>query len=157
MADKLAGDAWVIRALKVALPAGGTGLSLVKLGQARLAWGGVRGRALADIETVRAAVAAEFADDDEQQSALNAALTRIGGLAAHFNATLEDQLDAVLNAQERARPQLANAARATLSDYVTFLESDALMAAIDGNEITPQVQIAAPMRRALSDVAAALG
>lgn len=164
MADREAQNAWVDRVLRVSVPAasgtsGGArnGISLVRLGTARLAWGNVRAKALADIAIVRAAVAEAFADDTEQQQALTTALARIGDLAGRFDSALEDELDAVLNAAPSDRAGRVDKALVVLARFRDFLDADPLMASIDGNEITPQIGIAAPMRQALADVGAALG
>jgi hypothetical protein len=160
MGDRVSQDAWVTRVLNVnpsQLGAPGSGISLANLAQARLTWAAVRAKAAADIGLVGNAIAEMFRDDMAQQAALAIALARVTGLAERLTSTLEDQLDAVLNAADAARAQLAKTARATLRDFAAFLTSDELMTTIDGNEARPDLSIAAPMRQALAGVARALG
>ena len=166
MSDRSAENAWIARVLGVVVDQQGdtpeTGsttegtLSIVKLSTARLIWGDVRAQAVRDITAVGKALAEMYAGDDEQLPQLKAALTELSGIAKQFNTRLEDQLDAVLNADGEARLKLAKTARDTLNEVIAILDTP-IMRAIDHDEVKPDVEIAAPMRKSLSDIAAALG
>jgi len=141
-----------------AVPPGVDGLSIMKLGKARIEWNGIRSKAVQDIQLLRTALNAEFADDVEQQPQVNAALTKLDSLIAELNADLGAKLDDVLNAKADAqRNESIKSAKATMQQFVTLVETDEVMAALDGNEITPDAQITAPLQAKLRDIAAALG
>ena len=141
-----------------AVPSGVDGLSIMKLGKARIEWNGIHSKAVQDIQLLRTALNAEFADDVEQQPQVTAALTKLDSLIAELNADLGAKLDDVLNAKADAqRNEAIKSAKATMQRFVTLVETDEVMAALDGNEITPDAQITAPLQAKLRDIAAALG
>ena len=153
---------WVERVLGVsvggAAPDAGAGaLSVMKLGRARVEWIGVRRAAVAGIVQLRDAIDAEFKDDAEQSKQLASALAQLGERIGRLDSTLEDQLDVVLNAAPADRPKPISVARSTLQSFMTYLATDDLLAAIDGNEVMPSLAAVAPMRAALGGIAAALG
>src|SRR5262249_8276828 len=134
-----------------------TGLSLVKLGKARLEWLATRTHAIRDIEHLQAAIEVEFKDDPEQQVQLAAALKRLGALVTELNEELGNQLDAVLNAEDDGQRQaLIRIAQATLARFRHFVDTDEVVALLDGNEVLPEMQVAAPVRSKLQGIAVAL-
>src|SRR5262249_44923251 len=135
-----------------------TALSLIKLGKARLEWIGSRSKAVQDIGGLKAAIEAELKDDPEQQGQLAAALKRLDGLITELNEDLGNQLDAVLNASDPGQSQaLARTAQATMDRFIKFVDTDEIMAELDGNEVLPGLQITGPLRAKLRDIAIGLG
>jgi hypothetical protein len=142
----------------VAPPANPTGkVSLVKLGKARLEWVGVRDAALADLRKLQNAISEEFADDAEQAQPLKNALATLGQGIAELEATLPEQLDEVLNADESNRPPLVAAARQTLTRLTSYMNTDPIMSEIDSNEVVPDMRVIAPVLAKLAEISAALG
>ncbi len=138
-------------------PGDAAGLSLVKLGKARLEWDGVRAEAVREIQRLKLTMQEEYKDDPEEQAAVGKALGRLDGLITSLNEELGEQLDQVLNAEPEPRRRLLPTAQATLKRFVTFVDSDQLMSVIDGNEYAPDMRVAGPLRAKLQAIAAALG
>jgi len=131
-------------------------LSVAALGKSRVEWLTVRNQALADMQRLKEAIAQEFADDVEQAAALASALATLDGLMQRIDVRLADELDAVLNADAAARPPLVAQVRATLAQLHALL-ADPVMAELDGNEVLPEMLVAAPIRAKLVEISAALG
>ena len=162
MATKDMND-WVARVLGVTIgaPSGGdsasTGtFSVMRLGKARVEWIGVRRAAVSEIERLRETINAEFKDDEEQAAQLAAALGELGQRINYLNPTLEEQLDALLNASPAEQGKFVGVARDTLEQFISYLDTDELMMEFDGNEVLPDMVVVAPMRAALSNIAAAM-
>lgn len=136
---------------------GSTGVSLVKLGRARLEWIDVRQAAIRDFQSLRAKLAEEFKDDQTQTSQLSVALQTLDGLVGRFDTKLQDELDAVLNASVEERPALIRAVRSSIDAFARFLDSNPVMAEIDGNEVLPGMQVKKPLEAKLAEISAALG
>jgi len=153
-------DAWVGRVLGFQMlasrPSGGK-VSIMRLGKARVEWIDVRRTAVSEVSRLRDAIADEYADDDEQAMQLANALSDLDERINWLDATLEDQLDAVLNAADAERPPLVRTARATLDRFTGYLTGDAIMKELDGNEVLPDIVVVAPLKTALTNIAAALG
>jgi hypothetical protein len=138
--------------------AGGTsGVSLVKLGKARLEWIAVRRDALEGIRRLRTAIEAEFGDDAEQTQPLQAALRKLDEGIDQLEAELPDQLDAVLNADPAERPALVTVARRTLTRLTTYLSTDEVMQELDDNEVVEGLQVVGPVQAKLQEISQALG
>jgi hypothetical protein len=153
-------DAWVGRVLGIqpgTANAGAGSISIMRLGKARIEWIAVRRNAQAGIGRLRDAIADEFADDEEQAVQLANALSDLGERIDWLDATLEQQLDAVLTADAAKRPPLISTARATLDRFTSLLAGDPILKAIDGNDVLPEVVVVAPLQAALSNIASALG
>jgi hypothetical protein len=131
-------------------------LSVAALGKARLEWLTVRQQALADMHRLKDAITAEFRDDTEQAAALREALATLDGLMQRIDVQLAEQLDAVLNADAAARPPLVAQVRTTLAGLQQLL-ADPVMEELDGNEVLPDMLVAAPIRAKLVEISAALG
>ncbi|MBN8626370.1 MAG: hypothetical protein J0M17_12860 [Planctomycetes bacterium] len=130
-------------------------LSLVKLGRARLEWIDGRKKAIHEIRRLQQALQAEF-DGGDQQLELNRAVKRLELLIADLDAKLEDCLDAVLNAAESERSTALAQARVTLQKSQALVDADEIMVELDGNEVLPDMVVAATLRERLQAVAAAL-
>lgn len=149
--------------LNVTLPGGavrGDGappISLVKLGKARIEWGNARRAALAGVKSLEQVLEREYKDDPEASAALPDALKTLAGVMGRIASQLEDELDEVLNAEEADRARLAVGPAATAQDYIALCDSDPVLAALDGNEFTPDMKVTGPMKQSLSQVVTALG
>jgi hypothetical protein len=149
-------EALVKQALTGGAPQGS--LSVMKLGKARIEWGGIRTMALQDIKRLQTALKDEFQDDAEQLPQLTDCLKKLDSLLTDFNEELDNQLDAVLNAKDEGqRRSLAQTAKATMARFVQLVDKDPVVKALDGNEMIPDMQVAAPMRAKLQEIATALG
>jgi hypothetical protein len=132
-------------------------LSLVRLGKARLGWQADRLHAIAEIGRLQAELGQRFAAFENQKTALQAALIRLDGLIGVLSPELEAGLDAVLNATDPAqRTTLGQKVKMMLAGVAKTLMGDALMQALDGNEVLPDMQVMAPLRRRMSEIAGAL-
>ncbi len=139
-------------------PQGGSGgVSVVKLGKARLEWANTRLQGISGIERLKTAIADDYADMPEAGDAVRAALGRLDRLVAQIDARLQDELDAVLNAPAEARGPLAERVRGTISGFSAMVDKDPILAALDGNEFVPELSVAAPLRAKLAEISAALG
>jgi hypothetical protein len=135
-------------------PAGG--LSVMKLGKARLEWNDVRLKAMKELERFKQILQDEYRDQPKQQAALSAAMKRLDATNGKLTEELGTQLDEVLNADMTQRPQTVTAAKNVLARFVKFIESDDLMSVIDGNEYAPDMLVAAPLQGKLKEIEAAL-
>ncbi|MBL9084357.1 MAG: hypothetical protein JNK76_21325, partial [Planctomycetales bacterium] len=126
-----------------------------KLGRARLEWIDGRKKAIHEIRRLQQALQAEF-DGGDQQLELNRAVKRLELLIADLDAKLEDCLDAVLNAAESERSTALAQARETLQKSQALVDADEIMVELDGNEVLPDMVVAATLRERLQAVAAAL-
>ncbi|MEX0348147.1 MAG: hypothetical protein AB3N15_01895 [Paracoccaceae bacterium] len=133
------------------------GLSLVKLGKARIEWTQTRDLALADLERLKAHIKNEYADMPEVTSEVTNALGMLDKSLSVFQANLHDQLDEVLNASEDAVDNCVKAARKTIGVFNKQVASDPVLGALDGNDILPDIQITEPIRNKLNEIATALG
>lgn len=147
---------------KLGAAAGGQGqdgkrLSLVKLGKARIEWADTRLAGIAGIQRLKVAIERDYADMPEAASAVKSAADRLDRTIGTLNAALQDQLDLVLNAEGPAREAEAERARQLMKAFGTFVDADPVMAALDGNEILPELAVTGPLRAKLAEIAAALG
>lgn len=142
-----------------AKPGGGAaGLSLVKLGKARLEWAAVRGEALRGIEQLARRIEDEYRNEAEQRAQVAEATKKLRALAAQLKEDLEAQLDRVLNAADpAARTAQMRAAKASLTEVLRVVATDPLMKELDKNELMPDLEIVKPMQEKLREIAAALG
>jgi len=62
----------------------------------------------------------------------------------------------VVNAQAAQRASQTAAAKATLQRLIKLVSSDELLQNIDGNELAPDMVIAAPLRARLTEIAQSL-
>jgi hypothetical protein len=134
------------------------GLSIMKLGKARIEWQSVRSEALEELGQLKEAIVEAYASDVDAQTAVSAALTRLDGVFAKLNDDLYEQLDDVLNAADPdERRKCAAIAKKTLQTFWTFATSDPLMVTLDDNGFLEDTQITGPILAKLEEIAAALG
>jgi hypothetical protein len=138
-------------------PAAGSKLSLVALAKSRFAWRTERTNAIAEIGRLEAALNQRFKGVDSQKNALSAANARLDKLIKTFGPQLDDGLDYVLNGDEAARPGLVKQARALMDGFQKTIDGDEVMAALDGNEVLPDMAVTEPLRLALGKISEALG
>jgi len=132
--------------------------SIVKLGRARIEWGSVRQQAVGGIGQLRALIAEKFQNAPGQEKQLAQALATLDQKISQLGPTLDDQVDSLLNAQTpEERKKLAEVARGTLKGFISSVDSDPIIGALDGNEIMPSLAVIAPMRKTLAEIASALG
>jgi hypothetical protein len=133
------------------------GVSLVKLGKARLEWADARVQGVSGIQRLKVAIQEDYADMPEAGDAVRAALGRLDKLVGQIDDRLVDELDAVLNAPAEARGPLADRARSTIAGFSAVVDKDPILAALDGNEFVPELSVVAPLRARLAAISAALG
>jgi hypothetical protein len=132
--------------------------SVMKLGKARIEWGQLASKAIADIGNLMELIEDEFGDDPNQKDQLANAKKRVEKLVADLKDELSPALDNVLNGQdETQRKPLIETAKGMLAKYMKILQSDPIMTKLDGNEVMPDMQVAAPMQAKLQEISAALG
>ncbi len=150
--------AWVARVLgfeaSVPKPANAAGLSLARLGKARLEWRDMLADARGQIGTLKRVIVADFEGEDE--AAVPEALDALDRSIAALDDRLGDDLDAVLNADAERRAELIEKARATATGFASFLIDDTVMSLLDGNDLLPQTAVCRPLRRKLADIQSAL-
>lgn len=132
------------------------GLSLTKLGKARLEWPGVRDKAFADLGALKQAISADYADMPEAAGQVSGALATLDKSLSVFQIDLHDKLDEVLNADGAARRDKVVEVRRIIDAFGKRLDSDPILGALDDNDILP-VQIAGPLRGKLEEISDALG
>lgn len=132
-------------------------LSLVKLGKARIEWPDTRKVALGELGRLKAQIESDYADVPDAVGEVNKAIKMLDDSFSTFNEKLHDQLDEVLNASEQDRKTHVDAARDMITKFTKHVESDPIISALDGNDILPDVSIAAPIKVKLQEISAALG
>ena len=133
------------------------GLSLVRLGRARIEWPKVRDQAFRDLDRLKQSIIADYADMPDAAAKVQTALKRLDQSLADFHENLHDRLDAVLNADTGARAAPIAAAREMIRGFDQLLASDPVLAELDGNEFLPDIRIQAPLRAQLTEISKALG
>lgn len=139
------------------LAPGGGGVSIMKLGKARVEWLTTRDQAVSDLSRLKTIIANEFADDAEQAGALSSALQILDELIATVENDLHEQLDAILNSPSNDRSPLVIIAKSTIAALVDTLDNNEVMQEIDGNEFDPAMKVVGPLKAKLQEVSAALG
>lgn len=135
-----------------------SGLSIMKLGKARIEWGDTRRAAMKSMEELKTAFQAAYADETNMLGEVKAALKKLDTTISQLREDLERELDNVLNETDPARRvDLVRIARRTMNEFSSFVDSDKVMKALDGNEILPKTQITGPIRAKLAEIASALG
>jgi hypothetical protein len=141
----------------------GGGASLVQLQKSRLAWDGLRKQLGAQLGTLeRSILDAVRAHNAEQESEeifdegeVASGTQRLHALLDSLDERLIDKLDEALNAAGAERTRLQQQAAAIVREYQAFVDSDALIASIDGSGFAPTT-IRADAQRTLAELAAAL-
>ena len=147
----------VLTKLAAAASAPAQGLSLVKLGKARIEWPDIHGKASDDLKRLKTQIEADYADMPEAAGDVAGAISQLDKSFSTFNANLHDQLDAVLNADGTDRQTQIDAARAMINSFTKHVVSDPIISALDGNDIMPDISIAGPIRAKLQEISVALG
>lgn len=146
-------------AAKTQTPTGGIGgVSVMKLGKARIEWRNTREAAIKSMDVLKVKLAEGYESQPEMQSEVAGALKRLDEVFVKLNEVLYEQLDDVLNESDPGkRADLANVAKKTMADFMKYVDGDRVMRALDNNEFAPNTQITAPLRAKLQEIAAALG
>jgi hypothetical protein len=128
------------------------------LSKARVAFVADQRRVVAAIELLRQSIDSMFQEDEDQETQLAKADSMLEALAAELGTNLSGELDAVVNEPDAGRRQgLIEGARETARRLTELLSSHPIIAALDGNEVRPEMTVAAPMIGRLQDVSTALG
>ena len=135
----------------------GPNISVRELGEVRLEWRPVRTNAGGEIARLKQAIIDEYKAIPEAGEKVDKALKTLDATISRLDDRLTDELDAVLNADDSKRPPLAIKARKTLGEYISFVDSDPIMQALDDNDILPDLSVTEPIREKLRRISAALG
>ena len=130
--------------------------SLAQLAKARIEWNSARAHAVSELARLKKILQHEYRDAREEQAALAKALQRVDSTIDAMDDELNSRLDRVVNAQAAQRAGQAAAAKATLQRLIKLVSSDEVLQNIDGNELAPDMVIAAPLRARLTDIAQSL-
>jgi len=153
---------WVQRVLGKRMPATGAatpdggaagalaGLSLARLGKARLEWRESLANARAQMNALKRAIVEDCVGEDER--AIPEALRAVDASMKTLDDRLTDELDAILNADAADRAPLIAKARASAAAFATFLLEDTMMSLLDGNDVLPQTMVCRPLRRKLAEI-----
>lgn len=134
------------------------GISLVKLGIARVEWPKVQSSSHAALRDVQSAIQAAYAPFPSEAAKVAAAVGTLDGVIDTLNDTLKDQLDDVYNAQDDAeRAKTVAVVRKTVSAFKTFVETDPVAKAVDGNSFAPGTSVMGAVQKNLSAMMTALG
>ncbi len=137
---------------------GTAGVSIMKLGKARLEWMGVRSAAATDIARLKTAIRAAYAGHPEAGARVEAGLAKLDGLLETLNSDLQVQLDEVLNASdETERARLIGKVRGTAKAFLDHATNDPVAKSIDGTAFLPGIKVVEPIKAKLGEVMAALG
>lgn len=132
------------------------GPSPVALGQARAGWRAARAHALAELGRLKKILQDDYRDSAGEQTALANALLRVDATIRTMDESLGDTLDAVINAPPDQRAAHMAAAKGALHRLIELASADEILQHIDGNELAPDMLIAAPLRATLKDIARSL-
>lgn len=132
-------------------------VSLVKLGRARIELEPLQRNAIGEINLLKFDLQREFREDEEQAAQLAAALVTLDGVIQSLSATIPNQLDEILNADEDAREPLIDNVRRSIFDLERLVDTDPVISKLDGNEVRPDMAVVGPLRQKLAEVSAALG
>ncbi|MFT7596415.1 MAG: hypothetical protein ACI8R4_003750 [Paracoccaceae bacterium] len=133
-------------------------VSIVKLGKARLEWATHKKRMFAEINRLKNAVQKVYQSAPDMQGAVTGGLAKLDVALSQFSDDLADQLDAVLNEGDPdQRQKLSGKAAKTAAGFLAYCEADPVVAAIDGNEFLPDMNIVGAARARLQKITAALG
>jgi hypothetical protein len=137
--------------------AAGPGAQAVALlNKARSEWNSARAHAVSELARLKQLLQHEYSDDSAEPAALAKALQRVDATIDAMGDELNHQLDQVANAQSNQRAAQAASAKATLQRLMKLVSSDEILQHVDGNELAPDMVIAAPLRAKLAAVAQSL-
>lgn len=157
--------AWVMKVLgvDVSRPAAGQARGEVSpllsgLDSAVETWAKLRAQAFSELSRLKDAIAAEFADIEQMQPQVQAALQRLDQSFGRLDGSVERELAGVLKESDPAqRRSLAGAASASVQVLRSYVETDVVLAEVDGNEVLPDMRVVEPLRATLAQIAAILG
>jgi hypothetical protein len=127
----------------------------VAYGKARLAWQQARAMVRAELERVEKAIT-EQTHQEQDFDDIEAGCDNLYEVLDELDERLSDRLDAALSAKSDAvRIEQHALAKATLAEYLRYVESDELVNAIDGNPFQP-VKVRQTLGTVLGAIAATL-
>jgi hypothetical protein len=130
--------------------------SLAQLAKARVEWNAARSHAVSELARLKNILQQEYRDAGSEQAALAKALQRVDATIGAMDNELNDRLDQVASAQAAQRAAQVAAAKTALQRLIKLVSSDEILQNIDGNELAPDMVIAAPLRARLTDIAQSL-
>ncbi|AVO36669.1 hypothetical protein [Pukyongiella litopenaei] len=134
------------------------GISVMKLGKARLEWIDLRRGSAAQVAALQKTIRSYYADTPGTGDMVASAFGKVDSAINRLNATLEDQLDDLLNAgtDEDRRKHAATVSK-TVGAFKSLCDSDPILSAIDGNEFDASTQVIGPIKAKLDEIGRALG
>ena len=123
--------------------------------QARKEWVAVRDQAIQDLEAVKDAIRDHYLDDQDQFPVVMEKLGELDEIMDNLNDDLRDTLDAYISTSRKQASrltELGGQAKQLLADYVRYVNTSPLLAAIDQKEFA-DVTLKAPIERALKKLA----
>jgi hypothetical protein len=134
----------------------GAPASVAQLAKARLAWNTARTHAVSELARLKKILQDEYRDAGSEQAALAKALQRVDATVNAINDELNDRLNQVASAQVAQRAAQLAAAKVAVQRLITLVSSDEVLQNIDGNELAPDMLVAAPLRARLTEIAQSL-
>lgn len=124
---------------------------VMRLGKARIEWAQARQSALTAIPGLKQAVKETFLDTQEVQTQVDAGLAVLDRAIARLTDDLDRELDALLDPKNAARRgNMAQDARRTAEQFLSLVRTDPVISTIDGNAVTPDLVVVAPMAARLT-------
>lgn len=132
-------------------------ISVRAISKARLEWMPVRRMADTEISRLKRTIFEDYKNVPDAQSQVKAAFSTLDETISKLDNRLTDALDDVLNAATAKRPPFAEKARRTIAAYAKFVDSNAIMQALDSNDIVADLKVTQPIKTKLQEIAVALG
>ncbi len=134
------------------------GISVMKLGKARLEWIDLRRGSATQVAALQKTIRSYYADTPGTGDMVASAFGKVDTAINKLNATLEDQLDDLLNAgtDEDRRKHAATVSK-TVGAFKSLCDSDPILSAIDGNEFDASTRVIGPIKAKLDEIGRALG
>jgi hypothetical protein len=128
----------------------------VDYAKARLVWLAARNNVKSDLQKLERQIIDEYKDEPAMLPAVTRGVRRLDRILAALDESLADKLDEGLNASDASQRALLNRQAADIiQGYLDFLDTDALVAAVEDNPFTP-IRIEGPLRDTLTALAGEL-
>lgn len=137
---------------------GDGGISVAKLGKARVEWITVRQTAHVEVGRLKEIISEAYEGDTAAAGAISSALGRLDTAIGGFDEALETELDGLLSEEDPGkRSERAKSVKTLAEGFLNRCESDPVLAAIDGNEFDETIVVIGPMRSKLAEITSAIG
>jgi hypothetical protein len=132
---------------------GAGGVSVKKLGQARIEWQGVRSVSLEGVATLKARIRKFFAGRPDLASRVENGLKTLDQAVGKLNEDLARMLDLVLNEADPAkRTALARDVAATARTFLNLTATDPVISVIDSSKFADGLMVVRPMADKLNEI-----